>query len=221
MADNKSQHQSLDAIFDGRDSYELSWGEVLAQLRSAKAVVKSHNGELLISIAGRHLLVPRRGNPFVTEAQFVFIRQALTAQTAWNSHKPEQDSGGDTLRLVAAVDNVTTRVFRVLTAPPEVAGFVALEPYEPHVYECYPITPGTTADVESLYFEQISVALAPARQILLVERGVSSTGQRLLRFLRKYHLPIAARLAGGTVFGAPGGTDRALLALARRHLGVS
>lgn len=212
----------LESFFSDPFRLDLSWAALFSELRCAGAIVRVLNGEASISLGERHILTPKSRSPSLTTGELDFVRRSLGIAVP-NRHAPldlAPDPQED-LRVVAAIDDRAARIFRIIVSL-DAPRFLALEPYDRHLFErCYfpPVT--TMLEGDGAYFEVLSMALAPARQILLVERGVSTAGQRLLHFLRKHHSPIAARMVGGAAFGAPGGTDRALLGLARRYFGTS
>lgn len=212
MADIQQQER-LAGIF--RNPQSLEWNMLLSELRKAGAGVKSQNGEAFVSIGGRHLLIPKMRGAIVAPADLAFLRRALALPMDAEAESPQE-----ALRLVVAIDDRCAHFYRALLPPKGAAWFIALEPYDRHVYARYAAAGETVVEMDGAYFEWLSMALATARQILLVELGASTAGMKFLHFLRRHHPPIAMRLAGGAAFGAPGATDRALLALARRYFGV-
>jgi hypothetical protein len=127
--------------------------------------------------------------------------------------------------MIAVIDHHAAHIFRDLggSGPREEA---MIEPYDPHHFHRHLIHRkeahyrGDRVPEESSFYEEVSQALVPATEIILIGHGTgkSSAVDVLMAYLKKHRPDVAGRVLAMETADLSALTEPGIEAIAKRHM---
>jgi hypothetical protein len=211
-------HQSL---LHGKLPRNLHWSDVLELIGSVGKAEATNGTEYAFVVGSQRefFKTPRGSELDVEEASR--LRRFLKA-AAGEPATPEPSMVG---RMVVVIDHHAAHVYRDLQGSLPRDG-TTIEPYDPHHFHHHLVHrkeahyQGDRVPEEASFYAELTEALVPAREIVLVGHGTgkSSAVEALVEYLRKHRPEIAGHVIAIEIADLSALTEPGLEAIAKRHL---
>jgi hypothetical protein len=230
----KSHHKHvLEDIFRHPTAHNLDWNDVAGFLNHIGSVTERHNGTVSVSVGERQTTIARPHGKDLGSAEIRHLREFLLnagfePAGVTRSDSPGAETAPPGLQLIVVIDHHAARLFRMSKGTAEGANPVVLAPHDPHGFHRHLAHrkeanyEGERVPEDPEFYEKISAALSPAREILIIGHatGKSNAGDHLLEHLQKRHPETAQHVVGPITADLSHITDGEIMALSRSHLAI-
>jgi hypothetical protein len=213
-------HQSL---LHGKLPRNLHWNDALELIRHLGAVEDTSGDEFAFVVGTQREFFKRPHTSELAVEEVSRIRRFLTRAA---SEMPATDTAQPG-RMIVVIDHHAAHVFRDLGGS-RPRDEVTIEPYDPHHFHRHLIHRkeahyrGDRVPEESSFYEEVSQALLPAAEIVLIGHGTgkSSAVDALMAHLKKHQPQVAGRVIATETADLSALTDPGIEAIAKRHMGA-
>jgi hypothetical protein len=211
------------SLLHGKLPRNLHWNDALELIRHVGEVQNTAGDEFAFVVGGQREFFKR---PHTSELAVEEVSRLRRFLSRVESAAPAADTTRPG-RMVVVIDHHAAHVFRDLggSRPRDAA---TIEPYDPYHFHRHLIHRkeahyrGDRAPEEFSFYEEVSQALVPAAEIILIGHatGKSSAVDALLAHLKKHRPDVAARVLATETVDLSALTEPGIEVIAKRHLGA-
>jgi len=226
---SEHHHQKIAALHQtllhGKLPRSLHWTDALELIASVGQVQPTSGNEYAFVVGTqREFFKTPHGSELGVE-EVSRLRRLLKAAIA----EPAAADLPPTGRMVVVIDHHAAHVYRHLRGDPhgERPGDAStIEPYDPHHFHHHLVHRkeahyrGDRAPEETAFYEEVTAALIPATEIVLIGHGAgkSSAVEALREYLSKHRADVLGRVVATEIVDLSALTAPDVEAIARRHL---
>jgi hypothetical protein len=210
------------SLLHGKLPRNLHWNDALELIRHLGEVQATAGDEFAFVVGSQREFFKR---PHTSELGVEEVSRLRRFLTRVESAAPPADIAQPG-RMIAVIDHHAAHIFRDLggSRPREEA---TIEPYDPHHFHRHLIHRkeahyrGDRVPEEPSFYEEVSLALEPAAEIILIGHGTgkSSAVDLLMAYLKKHRPDVAGRVLATETVDISALTEPGIEAVARRHFG--
>lgn len=211
------------SLLHGKLPRNLHWNDALELIRHLGEVQDTGGDEFAFVVGTQREFFKRPHTSELAVEEVSRIRRFLTRAAAEMPAAATAKPG----RMVVVIDHHAAHIFRDLDGS-RPRDEVTIEPYDPHHFHRHLVHRkeahyrGDRVPEESSFYEEVSQALLPAVEIVLIGHGTgkSSAVDVLMAYLKKHRPDVASRVIATEMADLSALTEPDIEAIAKRHMGA-